>query len=773
MEKEHEVVHVESNQRQLAREQFIAAMLEGRTFREVSAGSPPPVKRAMAYRLLCAVRAKGDIALQDGRHGHPIKLRGEARAFLEACCRETPYISGLTLQAALRERFDLQVSVSQINRVRAALGVSNPSKQSVREKKTEELEASSSRSEWLIGAGSLLLLAAVQETELLSCLETALTSNLANASPSLRVARSRSATLRGLLLTLLFLHAVGLQRTWDLRGYSSQALALLTGRSMAYSYRHTERFLAELASIGADAPLTETLARWTASLWEKDAPGREDLAPVFYVDGHRKPVYADALIPRGLIGRTGKVLGCRALVLLHDQEGHPLLVTTHRGDQHLTIGLPAILARYEQAAGLENLKRIVVDREGMAAEFLAGLASEGRTVVTVLRTDQYAGLESFREVGAFVPLHVDQQGKVIREVALGRFGLPLPEHSGQELEVWVALIRDWRRLVPKTPPSEEEDRPLRWDEKPDGTHEYWLDESWQATPLPAPPMEPKLIPIVTTAAEADAVELVQTYTRRWPAQENAIRDWLIPLGIDINHGYAKTAVANSEVTKKREALQRRLEHVQRWTNGARKRMHNASKLYRKRCQQTKERADTLYRDLNHHQIEMERQGVEHWLLRKTIKEEKAVADAEIEKYRQRQWKAYHTSNKEFAKCEKYCREQRELLRAIEDLSQQEREMYELDNRKDQVMTVFKVALANLGMWVRDHYFPASYAHASWHRLQPFFQLPGRIFWERDRVEVELKRFNDRALNRDLEALCAKVSQRQLGLPDGRRLLFRK
>ena len=124
-----------------------------------------------------------------------------------------------------------------------------------------------------------------------------------------------------------------------------------------------------------------------------------------------------------------------------------------------------------------------------------------------------AGLESFREVGEFVPLQADRQGKVIREVALARFGLPLPEHPGQELEVRVALIRDLRRLVPKAPSSEEEDRPLRWDEKPDGTHEYWLDESWQATPLPAPPMEPKLIPIVTTAAEADAVELVQTYTQ--------------------------------------------------------------------------------------------------------------------------------------------------------------------------------------------------------------------------------------------------------------------
>jgi hypothetical protein len=290
--------------------------------------------------------------------------------------------------------------------------------------------------------------------------------------------------------------------------------------------------------------------------------------------------------------------------------------------------------------------------------------------------------------------------------------------------------------------------------------------------LPTPPMEPKLIPIVTTEAVANAVELVHTYTRRWPAQENAIRDWLIPLGIDTNHGYAKTTIANSEVTKKREGLQRRLENMRRWTDGARKRMRNASKLYRKRCQQTKEHADALYRILNDHQIELERQGVEHWLRRQTIKEEKAVADAEIEEYRQRQWKAYHTSNKESAKCEKYCREQRELLRAIEDLAQQGREMYELDNHKDQVMTVCKVALANLGMWVRDQYFPAEYAHAGWQRLQIFFQLPGRIFWGQDRVEVELKRFNDRALNRDLEMLCAKVAQERPCLPDGRHLLFR-
>jgi hypothetical protein len=56
----------------------------------------------------------------------------------------------------------------------------------------------------------------------------------------------------------------------------------------------------------------------------------------------------------------------------------------------------------------------------------------------------------------------------------------------------------------------------------------------------------------------DAIELAQTYIRRWPAQENIIKDYLLPLGLDTNHGFAKVAVENSEVTKRRTHLERRL-----------------------------------------------------------------------------------------------------------------------------------------------------------------------------------------------------------------------
>jgi hypothetical protein len=96
-------------------------------------------------------------------------------------------------------------------------------------------------------------------------------------------------------------------------------------------------------------------------------------------------------------------------------------------------------------------------------------------------------------------------------------------------------------------------------------------------------------------------------------------------------------------------------------------------------------------------------------------------------------------------------------------------MYEVHHDKDQVMTMCKVALANLGMWVRDHYFPGSYAHATWKRLAPFFRLPGRIIWGKDSVTVELHPFNDRSLNRDLAELCHRVEATPLHLPDGRQL----
>jgi hypothetical protein len=373
----------------------------------------------------------------------------------------------------------------------------------------------------------LLLLTAAQQTGLLEALVTAV---MALADPTIPgLSPPNPAVVMRLILTLLFLPAAGLARTWDLRSYTGTMLAVVTGRERAYSQRYAERFLARLAHAGAAERLTEVMAKWTWKLWQTEGPSSDqsDTPAVFYVDGHRKAVYSDVLVPRGPVGKLGgKILGCRELVVLHDADGHPLLATTHRGDYHLTIGLPEMLHCYEQATGLVLMQRVVVDREGMAAEFLAKLQQEGRQMVTLLRSDQYEGEGSFQEVGQWQPWRSNRRGEMICEVASARFTLSRPDSADPTIEVEVALIRDWRKLLPVEESGEAtDDRNWLADLRDEQTH-FW-EEGWQALPAPAPQMTPKLIPVITTGQGMAAMALAQTYFRRWNCQENAIRDWLI------------------------------------------------------------------------------------------------------------------------------------------------------------------------------------------------------------------------------------------------------
>src|SRR6266487_1436943 len=309
------------------------------------------------------------------------------------------------------------------------------------------------------------------------------------------------AVVMRLILTLLFFPVAGLARTWDLRSYTGTMLAVVTGRERAYSQRYAERFLARLAHAGAAEPLTKGVAKWTWQLWQTGQPSSEQPTPpaIFYIDGHRKAVYSDVLVPRGPVGKLGgKILGCRELVVLHDAQGHPLLATTHRGDYHLTIGLPEMLRCYEQAIDLPLLmQRVVVDREGMAAEFLAQLTLEGRQVVTLLKADQYKDEQSFQQVGEWRPWRFNRQGQMICEVAAARFALKRAGNAPPPLEVEVALIRDWRKLQVVEGTGEATDvQDWQADLAPKPQH-FW-EEGWQALPAPPAPTRPKLIPVETS-----------------------------------------------------------------------------------------------------------------------------------------------------------------------------------------------------------------------------------------------------------------------------------
>jgi hypothetical protein len=575
---------------------------------------------------------------------------------------------------------------------------------------------------------------------LLSALEQAVATAPARAGS--RLAQHRPRTRRGLLCTLLFLSAVGLRRPWELRAYSGDGLAVLSGRRQAYGYETLARFRREVVAAGAAQTLTTALGQWTTQLWRPQRPAVTGGPPSFYIDGHRKAVYSDVLLPRGLVGRRGAVLGCRALILLHDAAGHPLFVSTQRGDLHLTVGVPAFLAQYE--AHNPALEGFIIDREGMAAAFLAALTRADRQVVTLLRRAQYADLSSFEEVGPFVPWRWDRRGRLIQEVAAARYHLNRPDQPAEPLTLWVALVRDLRPPRPQ-PPAMAEDSVLL---------------------LPADPPRPRLLPVVSTAPCADPAALAAAYIHRWPAQENSIKDFLVPLGLDTNHGFAKRQVPNSESAKRYTALDQHLDKLRRWMEGATQRAAQAVHSYARQSALAAKQSGVWYGALNRRRAQ--ERAPSHKVPAST--ESAALghaADAAVGRPWARAQRAWRRYRHETAKAQRYAHEVRLFEEYRADLVAHERPMYELDNAADQVMSVCVVALTNLVMWVRDHYFPASYRQATWARLAPFFHLPGRIVSTPSTVHVSLRPFPTRALTRDLALLCERVAAARPRLPDGR------
>ncbi len=89
---------VSPKQRQAAKREMIELIEQGASVQQVRSHRTVPMHRATVYRLLKRVRAEGEVSYTDGRHGHPIKLRGEVRTFLIEHCQAAPSLSSPVLQ---------------------------------------------------------------------------------------------------------------------------------------------------------------------------------------------------------------------------------------------------------------------------------------------------------------------------------------------------------------------------------------------------------------------------------------------------------------------------------------------------------------------------------------------------------------------------------------------------------------------------------------------------------------------------------------------------
>jgi transposase len=100
-------------------------MFAGHPWQSAVSQSGLHISRSTAYRLrkLARDEDKAAFVFLDDRHGHPSKLREPVLIWMVEFCTNNPQVASSRVQAELKTTFGREVSVSQINRVRAAHGV--------------------------------------------------------------------------------------------------------------------------------------------------------------------------------------------------------------------------------------------------------------------------------------------------------------------------------------------------------------------------------------------------------------------------------------------------------------------------------------------------------------------------------------------------------------------------------------------------------------------------------------------------------------------------
>jgi transposase len=120
---------MEQEQRRAAKRHMLELMQAGQSWQEAATRAGIQTSRSTAYRWLRELRTRGEAALQDGRHGHPAKVRPPVLHWLESRCQSASQASSSELQRELQEQCGVLISISHLNALRATHGWRSPAPQ--------------------------------------------------------------------------------------------------------------------------------------------------------------------------------------------------------------------------------------------------------------------------------------------------------------------------------------------------------------------------------------------------------------------------------------------------------------------------------------------------------------------------------------------------------------------------------------------------------------------------------------------------------------------
>lgn len=717
------------------KEKIIQRWIKGKKLSQIMRKSLFKLSRTQWWSLKKRYQREGFAALLDHRRGGKRrKATHEVIEFIKVQKESRPEINSRELNELLKHRFGQVLSRVWLTQIIRQLGQKffrgRPRKEKIDYQKGIAVDH----------AGVYFLKGADSDMEGVKTITEIILKGLdeylskAETVPSWKVLHSSPQTIRKKVQSLLYLPMFGMERPYHLLKYHKRGLGILTGSGTRYSYNTLDKFLCEIDKLPIPKIMSEALAQCYIETLCIEIE-LED-GSYFYIDGHAKHVWSSKNIPRVFFTTLKRAERGLHQFFIHSSKGNPLILLTCPGDSRLPGIMFNLIDAFENAIGKRIMKAVIFDREGLSLKIFEEFDSRKKYFITLLRDNQYKGIESFDLKEDFKPLKVekDKEGhikKVLAWVAEASYELK-DRKEKRKYAVRVALVK----------------------KQIEGRE--------------------KLIPIITNLRkkeEQDIARIAKRYFDRWPNQENIFKDMMSAIKFDSNHGYKKREVENRVILRKKEEIEENLRGLTRNINVAtrevekvKKELQTLEEIYQSHKELLKKESRELYLSLSRINNVEKRQEL---LRNLKLTEEKLVKLSEEYPKHLSILEQKLRNKEQYLKGLISTRESRQRELATLNL---EEVLYEIRTEKDYIMSNFKILLTNLSHYVKRQYFPQEYhSYTMESMMRAFYHQDGYVKVRKRRIDVTLHSYDEPDLQKTVEYGCTKFNASNLHTLDGQRI----
>ena len=408
-----------------------------------------------------------------------------------------------------------------------------------------------------------------------------------------------------------------------------------------YKQSTLTRYLSELKYLGISEKLLEKTVEFWDQCWGSERiPLNEHGYQCYYIDGNTKAVWSSSRVKQNKVSMLGRVMGCLEQVFIHDGFGRPIYFETHSG--HAPCG--------------EHVLKMLEKIEGAIEDVPGSEISVNRVLVMDGSSNSVKTLRSFaaQKNYHYITLLDDNQWN---ERKVNSIGKPKRYQYGN------ATLRE---IVIELEDSQEKGYLVR---------SRAIKINWDNGK--------KTVLMTSLPLEIDTSEIVRSYFNRWPAQELQFKSMKSAVCLHRVTGYGRQKIQDKKVVQRQSYLIEKLKKLQ-------------------------EELKEPLKEINQHErsiaklIPKER----HLRNQSTIREGKRELPSKLMEELISYEKEIEHHNKEIKKIKKVDANKHKLLEKYnrEWLRLQGREtVYKMDVELDQIMTFYRVSLANLYAYFIKHF----------------------------------------------------------------------